>query len=123
MVEILGNGINVEAIVGSIGSTISNYANNVVSTLINAVRQIGNYLYAGLLMFVDWLKKVVIILWEFFKKQFSAYMSLLYSDPLKFSLATVNLMLILRRFISPPPIYYNAPVVERKEATFEGVYE
>lgn len=111
MVEILGTGLNIEAIAGSIGSTISNYANNVVSTLINTVRQVGNYLYLGLLMFVDWIKQIVVILWDFFKKQFNAYMSLLYSDPLKFSLATVNLMLILRRFISPPPVYkLNQPI-------------
>lgn len=105
MVEVLGTGLNVEAIVGSIGSTISDYANNIVSTLINTVRQVGNYLYTGLLMFVDWLKKAIVILLDFFKKQFNAYMSLLYSDPLKFSLATVNIMLILRNLISPSPIY------------------
>jgi len=104
MVEILGNGINVEALIGSIGSTVSNYANNVISTLINIVRQVGNYIYVGILMFVDWLKKVLVIVWDFFKKQFSNYMALLYENPLKFSLATVNLMLILRNFITPPPI-------------------
>jgi len=96
MVEILGNGVNVEALLGSVGSTISDYANNIVSTLVNTIRQLGNYLYNGMLIFISWIKQFLFIVVQFLKEQFSRYMALAYTDPLKFSLASINMMLLFR---------------------------
>lgn len=100
MVEILGFGVNVESILGSVGQSIYETANNVVSTLINVARDLANKIYEWIKIayatFVEWFKKALNWVFDLFKR----YVNWGMQNPLEFTIATTNLIILFGHELS-----------------------
>ena len=100
MVSILGFGANIEAIISSVGQTVYETANNVISTVINVGRDIANKIYQWLTVvyatLVEWIKKFINWVFDLFKR----YVEWGMKNPLDFTISTVNLIILFGHELS-----------------------
>jgi len=100
MVNILGTGLNLEAPLAAIGETISDYANNIISTLINWAGRAVNWIMALLQKYWDiiraWFMKFIALVEEHVKR----YFALLAEDPFKWAVFTINTAIVIRNLTS-----------------------
>lgn len=94
MVNILGTGLDIEALIGDVGEIVYNEVGGVLGSIMSAlhtaVNKISEFLKIILYMIYDRLSRVYDMALDYFRK----YISLMHEDPEKFTLITANLIIL-----------------------------
>lgn len=116
MVEVFGTGVNIESVLTGVGQSIYTTANNIASTMVATASKVGDYVYNGLMWFGQWLASVLRSIWEWFKSFFTQYLQLTTSNPLYFTLSTVNILMLINAMWNWGGSRYRAiPVAESEQ--------